>query len=89
MTLRDTHFPTVEEIIDAVRKFVARECDGVWPQDAWCDQGNQWSVNVWTWEDSSDRRITVYRDVVAQSGCRQTDTAAGISIPYPKMWSQN
>jgi hypothetical protein len=79
----------VEEIFGAVTEYVARERGGEWPEDAWFDLGSEWSVNVWTWEDSSDRRITVYRDFVGRSGYRETDTSAGISLQYSKMWSRN
>lgn len=89
MKLRDIQFPTVEEIVGAVEEFVALECEGVWPADEWFDLGPEWSVNVWTWDDSNDRRITVYRDIVGPSGYRETETTAGINIGYSKMWSQN
>ena len=78
MTYRDPDFPTIAEIKRAATEFVQRECDGEWPEDAWFDLGDSWSVDVW--EDYGHRRITVYRDFTGADGDRETDCSAGICI---------
>lgn len=76
--LLDADYPSVEEIRQAAREYVDRECGGEWPEDAWFDVGTSWSVDVW--EDRGRPRITVYRDFMGADGFRETDTSAGITI---------
>jgi hypothetical protein len=78
MKFKDENFPTVREIMDAVKEFVDAECGGRWPQDSWFDLGTRWSVNVW--EEEGCRHITVYPDGVDQGGYRTTDAFVGIGI---------
>src|ERR1017187_909709 len=78
MTFRDIDYPSVEEIRQAAREYVDRECGGEWPEDAWFDLGTSWSVDVW--EDDGSPRITVYRDFMGADGFRETDISAGITI---------
>lgn len=72
------NFPSVTEIKQAVKEYVARQHAGQWPEDDWFDLGEHWSVNVW--EELGRQHITVYPDRIDEDGFRTTDAFFGICI---------
>lgn len=73
MKCKDTDFPTVDEIRQAVEEHVATQCHGEWPEDSWFSIGTKWSVNVW--DELGRKHITVYHDSIGE-----TDVFCGVAI---------
>jgi hypothetical protein len=74
---KETYF-TVEEVINAAKEYVERQCGGQWPEDAWFDLGPRWSVDVW--QEDGEEHITICPDRLDADGERTTDISAGIHI---------
>lgn len=83
MKSRDKNYPTVDEIKLAVAEYVAKQCNGVWPEDEWFTIGEKWCVNLYgdPYAEPGERCVAVHYESIDDEGFRESDTDCGIVIP--------